>query len=668
MMKKIILYILIFIFIITNNSITYGEGKMLTIDEAKILAVKNSFDIKETKMNLIKKDMELEQAKEGIKDIRKKESTIRYSLLINIEFPEKHGLPKEIDLVTKMPKIQKDIRVLKKKLEYKNLEARYKAEQAFFNVILCQKTMNSLKEQLSDVEKTLDKVKIQVKMGRGSKEDLEYLIKKEKDIEKKYRNSVQKYVSSKEALSQIIGINVKTGYVFNDQLESLNLERGYLQDIVDNAREKDFQLYNIKEQTNLCKENVEKIRSIYSNRFGSKVKVLESQLRKKEIDYDTFYNKYKQALNNIDKPWQGYFKISFFFFSIKIPYRWLQGEYSGLRYFEDEKYALFLSVIDRDKQIKQEEEAIKNFEQSVRDNFATLKQMEIAYNSVADSYEYEKNLYNKAIVENKMGKITFSELEGAKDDLLKKQQSMLEMLIDYNKTISEFNLQTSGFVDKFKENSNLYTDRLKSGDSFKKDGDKDKGKDNIPKWYVRNNIEAFKFVFGVNIPDEYNITHYELYTSSNKRIGNKKEVTDTIKHLPLTFSETEYLVLRLYNEDGLKYIANIDGLSYEGNIILNENINNILVSGLSIGNYTISNNSYKFNVTLSIEKWIEAVKYNVIYNDNVIAKDVDLSSTFSHISNIEKDLGNILIEFYDSNGEKIVDAILDTTTGNIVVK
>lgn len=667
-MKKITIYILMLALIITNNPIAYGASRILSIDEVKTLAVKNSFDIKEVKMDLVKKDMELGQAKEGIRDIRKKESTVRYSLLSNIEFPEKHGLPKEIDLVTKIPKIQKEIRVLKEKLKYKELEAKYKAEQAFLDVILWQKTMNSLKEQLIDGEKTLDKIKNQVKIGIGSKDDLEYLEKKVKNIEKSYRNAVQKYVASKEALNEIIGINVKTGYTFNDQLEGLNIERGYLKDIVDYARENDFSLYMIKQETNLRRENVEKIRSIYKSRFGSKVKELEQQLQRKEIDYDVFYKKYKKALDNIDKPWRKYYEIRLLFFSIKIPYRWFQGEFDGLRYFEDEKYALFLSVIDRDKQIKEEEEAIKNFEQSVRDSFSTLKQMEVAYNSVTDSYEYEKNLYDKAILENKMGKITFAELEAAKDDLIKKQQTMLEMLIDYNKTISEFNLKTSGFAERFKENSNLYTDRLKSGDSFKKDKDENKKEKSVPKWYVKNNIEDFKFIFGVNIPDEYNITHYELYTSNDKKIGEKKEISGTIEHLPLAFSDTEYLILKLYNEADLKYTANIEGLSNEGEIILGENANDALESGSNIGNYNMEADSYKVKITLSIEEWVKASKYNVIYKDKRIAKDIDISNPFTHISNIKKDLGEIVIELYDSNNEKIVDSILDIKAGSIKVK
>ena len=109
--------------VLCSSSILYiaeCAENMLTLQDIRTLAIENSTGLQNTKIDLVKKQIELRQAKEGIADTIKKESTIRFSLLFNIKFPEKHGMPKEIELLTKVPEIENDIKVLNEK---KNSEA-----------------------------------------------------------------------------------------------------------------------------------------------------------------------------------------------------------------------------------------------------------------------------------------------------------------------------------------------------------------------------------------------------------------------------------------------------------------------------------------------------------------------------------------------------------------
>ena len=89
--------VIMILVILCNTSMLYiteCEENMLTLQDIRTLAIENSTGLQNTKIDLVKKQIELRQAKEGIADIIKKESTIRFSLLFNIKFPEKHGMPK----------------------------------------------------------------------------------------------------------------------------------------------------------------------------------------------------------------------------------------------------------------------------------------------------------------------------------------------------------------------------------------------------------------------------------------------------------------------------------------------------------------------------------------------------------------------------------------------
>ena len=164
--------------ILCNTSMLYiteCAENMLTLQDIRTLAIENSTGLQNTKIDLVKKQIELRQAKEGIADIIKKESTIRFSLLFNIKFPEKHGMPKEIELLTKIPEIENDIKVLNEKKNSEALKSQTTAEQAYYDVLFAQyqqqKTIDRL-EQLEQSQYVIDK---QVKLGKAKQSDLEYI-------------------------------------------------------------------------------------------------------------------------------------------------------------------------------------------------------------------------------------------------------------------------------------------------------------------------------------------------------------------------------------------------------------------------------------------------------------------------------------------------------------
>lgn len=152
-----------------------AADRILTLEEIRTLAIENSTGVQNTKIDLVKKQIELRQAKEGIADTIKKESTIRFSLLFNIKFPEKHGMPKEIELLTKVPEIENDITILNEKKKSEALKSQTAAEQAYYDVLLAQHKEEAIVKQLEQMEQSQYVMDKQVKLAKAKRSDLEYI-------------------------------------------------------------------------------------------------------------------------------------------------------------------------------------------------------------------------------------------------------------------------------------------------------------------------------------------------------------------------------------------------------------------------------------------------------------------------------------------------------------
>ena len=136
MWRKIVAFLLLVCTLFSETSfVVYGKQRNFTVDDIITMAIENSEGAQSATIEKIKKEIELQQAKDAIKDIRKNESTIRFSLLFNIKFPEKHGMPKEIELVTKVPQIQTEIAILKEQIWYEQLNSSLQAQLAFYDVL-----------------------------------------------------------------------------------------------------------------------------------------------------------------------------------------------------------------------------------------------------------------------------------------------------------------------------------------------------------------------------------------------------------------------------------------------------------------------------------------------------------------------------------------------------
>ena len=558
MRKKICALLLVIILCITFVCSAVAADRILTLEEIRTLAIENSTGIQDTKIDLVKKQIELRQAKEGIADTIKKESTIRFSLLFNVKFPEKHGMPKEIELLTKVPEIENDIDVLNEKKKNEALKSQTAAEQAYYDVLLTQHKEEAITEQLEQMQQSQNTMDKQVKLAKAKQSDLEYIQYNIASLQKEREKNIISQNEKQLKLAGLLGKENFLGYAVSEQIQQTDFDRQQLQQIIQYALQHDFELYQKRQNRILAEKETDVVMGIYKNVYSKYMTDVESYIKSHKdtkIDYEQFIARYQNTLDNIDSPWYGSYVINIIFFKIYIPKEWFKGEYSGTRYMEDEKYQLFLTLVERDKAIEQEKQTQKQLEQSIQTAYTTLKTMQSSIQQIEQNLAKCEMRYNKDLEDNKKGLVSFTELESERQSLFQQQEALYEAKIDYAKSLSTFNSQTAGYVNYFLGITQTNQEEYEIGQSVM----------DTATWHIKNNITDYNFMFSVTVPEEYDVDSYQLYYEGIA-VGEKIPISETLTHLSVTYGNTTMLTVNFYKGNQLKYIAEIEGLYYDGTL------------------------------------------------------------------------------------------------------
>lgn len=675
-MKRFTAFLLIVVIITGSfNTYAFSQQRNFNIDDIIAMAESNSEGVKTVKIDKIQKEIELKQAKDGIKDTRKNESTVRFSLLFNIKFPEKHGMPKEIELVMKVPQIQSEIAVLKEQLGYEQLKSSTEAQLLFYDVLQAQYDLDFYEKRLEEAEILLKQVKSQLKIGDGKLEDVEYMENLVKNYEKSLNSSITSLDRKKEKLGELIGKDVRIGYTFEEYLPETTIVRSQLTDIINYSLENDFNLYTASQDRKYAEKEVEEVLSIYKSQYSKYIGDIESYIKShedKEIDYDEFIQMYNHTLTKIDSPWAGVYVINLLFFKIKIPKEWFKGTYSGTRYMEDQKYALFVSLVERDKARKEEENVKKELINSIKDSYEILKQMQKSYEDAKTNLDNMEKNYNAALQENKLGLVSFSSLESTRASMYEQQKTLYEMQIEYAKALTDFDLITSGYVSNTLIAGSSVTGDYEAGNTFADSFESEIQDGTAAKWYINTSSTEYNFSFGLEIPSEYDVDKYELYYN-NQKIGDKTAINKNIVHLAITYADTTIMQVKLYKGDTLKYIAYFDGSDYEGELVLQkaENAISPLESEtMAIGQWSfLETDILRGEFSFAVNSNYDYDKYVILYNDIQLAevnKDESFKTLRLYFSNVEQ-----LKIRIDKQGKEVRTFYLEKTedgAGNVIYK
>ncbi len=635
-----------------------AEETLLTLSQAESLALRNSDSIRKVTLSRVKKQIELKQAYAAIADTRKNESTVRFSLLFNIKFPEKHGMPKEIELLTKVPDIQSELKILNAEYDNARLTALTDCQQQYYTVVFSAYDVDYCRNLLNEAETAQKQVASAYAAGNALKSDAEYMDKQVNDARTSLTKAQSTYERAKEKLSSMLGTDVTKGYRFACDLPDTEITRAMLAGAKEYALKYSYSYYKALETKNNAESSTETVKSVYSGRYGSDASIIMSYLnscraRGEAVDFDYFIKIYNSFLSTIQRPWEGNYTIKLIFFKIRIPKEWFKKTYSGERYLEDERYALFVSLAELDEAEQDRKTAYNTLVSAVTDGFYALNETRNAYLSAEGQLSAAERDYNSALNDNRKGLVSFTELYDKKTALLEQQRSIYEMRADYAKSLSAYDLQCAGYIsDKLSGGSQGGIKNYELGVTTGADQSQ-------PSWYVNVSGASYKCTFGVNIPDSYGATHYELFTSEGRQIGKRTSIGKSLTGLSTVYSDTSLLTLKLYADGELKYTAVFDGMQYGGTLDIQPASSGS--SRFNAGSWSVTAKGLRavFSVKCSEFTWDSFELYS---GDTLIGKGMPEKGV-SHLASTFGDTEGFTVKLLNGGAEQALLKVTTTTDG-----
>lgn len=641
----------------------------LLLSQAKAIALANSDSYRQIKSKILLKEVSYKQAVKSVQLKIKNKTTFRWSPLLSFKFPEKLNFEDESSMVYQPAQIQNEITSLKHDLTDEVYSVYESTEQAFLKAYTLQEKVAFEEEQLEGLEDTLQKNKGRLLLGLAVQSDVDAMEKNVTAAQEKLAADMKSYENAKEKLGDLLHIDVTTRYTFESPFIDTEIPRTQLDSLIEYTLENDQSYYEAKMATKLSMIQLETNYNLVKSQYGSKINLIspyvQTVMSGEKVDSSAFKASYDKFLTEIDKPWQGNYKILF----IKIPKEWLKGQIDGVRYIEDEPYALYENALEYQDTLSEQEALAKELESQVKDSFETVVTARSAYLSLKTQAAESKEQLQKEQVLNQLGELTFEEYTESQKQYEEQQVEMLEALETYTSLLYSLDRLTCGAVSKYFADTEISLQGGSGGNSYIVDEETIEG----ARYYITSIVEDNMFEFGIYLPEDFetNVTHYELWVD-DYIIGEKTEIGKTLRHLTLSLTGKERVFVRLYNGEEFVDDCEIDASAYQGalNIMDYQIKKSEEPKKRTIGRYEITarNDVGLVEISLTIDG-VEEVQYYAIRNEEgtqLLTKEkTAITDAFVYLDFLVKDMDSLQIQCCDAGGGEKYIAYFNTLDQSI---
>lgn len=645
-----------------------AEAKTLTLTEAKKLAVANSDSYEKVESQLSVKQASLSQAYRSIREKQKNMSTFRWSPLLSFKFPTKPDLSEAYEFQFKPIEIQSEIDSLEHQLTDVVLEEYEKVSTLFVDAVVLEESIRFNESRLAVFEEQLVKDKAKLKLGEASQNDIDILNTNITSLQNKIAEDRRSYEQIKKKLSDAIGMDVTTGYSFENPFVSAEISRTQLQDLIQYTLDHDQSYYDVCMSESTALISLRTNYNLMNGQYGNKMNYISGYVNQvyagSKVNKKAFKSAYEVFLQKIDEPWQGKKKILF----IRIPKEWFKGAISGIRYVEDEPYALYEAALEYEDARLERKNAQKDLEDEVTDTFENYVSLRNAYLAAVEAVNKAEKSLTAAESLNKLGELTNEEFTTEKEDYEELQNEMFSALADYTKALYSFDRLTCGGVSILLANAGADLKAGGEGNSYV-----ETEYENGAYYYMESIIEQEQFRLNVYIPDDFGveITHFELWCDG-KQIGERTEIDKSIRHLALTTESIDKAFIRFYNDTEFVDDCEIDPSQQSGELQIVSQY--AAVGGSSdreLGEYALTVNAATgiATVELSPRQDREITYYRISTSDGVYLTGDSYYSTeknFRYLSLLENGIANLKIEFYDASKNKIYEGHFETAGNKLM--
>lgn len=643
-------------------------AKTLTLTLAKKLAVANSASYEKVESQLAVKQASLSQAYRSIREKQKNMSTFRWSPLLSFKFPTKPDLSEAYEFQFKPIEIQSEIDSLKHQLTDVVLEEYEKVSTLFVDAVVLDESIKFNEKRLAVFEEQLVKDKVKLKLGEASQSDIDILNTNIISLQNKIAADRRSYEQSKKKLSDAVGMDVTTGYSFVNPFVSAEISRSQLQDLTQYTLDHDQSYYDVCMAESTALISLRTNYNLMNGQYGSKMNYISGYVNQvyagNKVNKKAFKSAYEVFLQKIDEPWQGKKKILF----IRIPKEWFKGAISGIRYVEDEPYALYEAALEYEDARLERENAQKDLTDEVADTFENYVSLRNAYLAAVEAVNKAEKTLTAAESLNKLGELTNEEFTTEKEDYEELQNEMFTALADYTKALYSFDRLTCGGVSVLLADAGADLNAGGEGNSYV-EAEYEGG----AYYYMESIIEQEQFRLNVYIPDDFSVevTHFELWCDG-KQIGERTAIDKSIRHLALATESIDKAFIRFYNDTEFVDDCEIDPSQQSGELQI---VTNYTTTGDSrdkeLGEYSITVNAVTgiATVELSPRKDREIAFYRITTSDGVYLTGDSYYSVekgFRYLSLLENGIADLNIEFYDASKNKIFDGYFETAGNKLM--
>lgn len=669
------IFLLVLICMIAGSRKIYAESVM-PLSQTQALGLAESDDYRKVKSKIALKEVKYKEAVKSIQLKKKNMSTFRWTPLLSFKFPEKAALADEYEFIYKPLQIQSEIRVLEHQLTDVKYEVREEISNLYTEIYTYQEKISNKTARLETMEENLKRNQAKVLTGQAKQSDVDKIESSITALQSSLAADMRAFESGKSELSDLTGIDLTTGYRFENPYKEATIERSSLDQLIQATLDRSQSYYEAKQTTKLALTSVDTNYSLMQNQYGSKMGYISSYVQQakngEKIKSDLFRNAYDQFLKAIDDPWQGTKRILF----IKIPKEWFKGSIDGVRYVEDDPYILYTNVLEYQEALSDQKSLEKEITKSVEDAFENLVTAGNSYHSIQQQTQKAKEEMDRGKLKNQAGELEFEEYETLREAYEELQISELEALELYTTLLYSFDRLTCGAVTELLNGEEISLEQGRQGESFVADKTK-------PSYYITTLAEDNLFELGIYLPEESDIqvTHFELWVD-NVQIGERTEIDTVIRHLELDLSQTDKTVIRLYNGDEFVADCEIDPDEYQGSLNLPDDTTGKtdsvdktdsaeLETKQLLGTYKYSRNKKTGLITfdiqpqegLNIEKFrLLDAQGKAIYSDT----PAEVGKGITYLAVLGNDLENVRAELYDKDGNKLYTARLDTKSGKVL--
>lgn len=653
--------------------VSAAKDRVLTLDQARTLAVTNSDAIDVLDAKLETKNISYDQAVKSIELKKKDMSTFRYSPLLSFKFPTKPNMSESYEFTYKPQSIRIEIDKINHSITDAKLEEYKKVNELFTKIVGCEESMEFTNARIDSMNRTLEKNRARLKLGQANKSDIDTMEAKVKQLTTELTQTEREYEAAKKSLSGLIDMDVTTGYTFENPFLDAEVPRDALDSLIQYTLDNNQEYYEACETAVGSKISLQTYYNLVKGEYkASDVNIIspfvnrvmnDNTLNKK--DMKAFKTAYKQFLTSVNSPWTGSYKISFLFFSIKIPKELFKGDLDGDRYVEDDPYSLEEAALQYQEDRLSRDKLAKDLTNQVTANYETYIDMRNAYRSYKDQVSTSLENIKKSQVLNRVGEMSYADYASEQDSLDDLQNDTRKALTDYSNILYELDRLTCGGVSAYLSGDGLNTFMVGDGVS-----NIDPNMANGAYYYFNDIVQQQMFELTIHLPEDFEttLTDFELWCDGIQ-IDKRTPINKALRHIKLTTEDVTNAKIVFYNGDSWVCDCVINPANVSGPLDIITGYDVTDVDSDDVGTFTTSVDEtlgmihIKFNPRE--EEKITHVRLLIDgkYIDGEEKKDV--TKTFNYLALLGSSLSQVEIEYFGEDGSLLYKGYFDEANNKL---